>query len=240
MNILITICARGGSKGIPNKNIKLLNGKPLIAYTIAHAQAFANLFPADISLSTDSESIKEVAENFDVFTKYTRPAELATDTAGKIPVINHLVAFEQTTRQKQYDLVLDLDVSAPLRTIHDLVNAYQLIVANGAAYNLFSVSKAHKNPYFNMVEINEAGFADLCKKAANGQVESRQTAPQVYELNASFYFYKKAFFTSGQMGAITNKSIIYTMQHICFDLDEMVDFAFLDFLLKENALGWAL
>jgi CMP-N-acetylneuraminic acid synthetase len=91
MQLLITLCARGGSKGIPGKNIKSVGGKPLIAYSIAHAQAFAAKHSADIALSTDSEEIRTVAESCGLQTNYVRPAHLSGDDVGKIPVIADLV-----------------------------------------------------------------------------------------------------------------------------------------------------
>lgn len=235
MEILITICARGGSKGIPGKNIKLLNGKPLIAYTIGHALEFIQHFPADIALSTDDEQIIKVAKDFGVATEYFRPADLATDIAGKIPVISDLLRYEEDLKTKKYDYVLDLDVSAPMRNINDLLDGFKILLADRDAYNLFSVSPAHKNPYFNMVERNEGGYFSVSKPLPSG-VESRQQAPKVYEMNASFYFYTKAFFDEFLKGAITKRSLIYIMDHICFDLDVPVDFEFLEFLVVSGRI----
>lgn len=237
MNILITICARGGSKGIPGKNIKLLNGKPLIAYTIDQASKFATIFPADITLSTDSLDIKQVAALAGLENDYIRPAELATDTVGKIPVLADILNYEEKTRNKTYDFLLDLDVSAPMRSLQDLIEGFKIIRNNQEALNLFSVSNAHKNPYFNMVEENENGFFELCKKLPNG-VLSRQQAPKVYEMNASFYFYTKKFFDEQHKGAVTSKSLIYPMEHQCFDLDQPADFVYLDFLVSNNKLDF--
>ena len=97
MNLLITICARGGSKGIPGKNIKPLNNKPLIAYTIESAQEFSKNYNADIGLSTDSIEIIRIASGFGLNTNYRRPVKLATDTAGKVEVINDLIKYQAPT-----------------------------------------------------------------------------------------------------------------------------------------------
>lgn len=230
--ILITICARGGSKGIPGKNIKTINGKPLIAYSIETAIKFSKIHSADIALSTDSEEIKQTAAACGLTTTYNRPAEMATDSAGKLAAIKDLIEYQEKIKNVSYDLVIDLDVTSPLRTIDDLQSALILLKEKPDAVNLFSVSKAHRNPYFNMVEEQADGFYDLVKK---GNFKTRQSAPNVYDLNASFYIYRRAFFDT-YAGAITPQSIIYEVPHVCFDLDEPLDFEFLEFLLKNKKI----
>lgn len=240
MKILITICARGGSKGIPGKNIKIIDGKPLIAITANHALEFKNEYgDTDIYLSTDDilirDKVKEVAPF--VNTTYLRPEELATDTSGKIEVINDVLEYAESKENKKYDLILDLDVSSPLRNLNDLKGALEIIKNQPNAINLFSVNEANRNPYFNMVEMGESGFYQLCKK---GEFLSRQTTPKVYDLNASFYFYRRDFFTKKYKTPITENSLIYEMPHICFDLDHPIDFDFLSFLIAENKLPFKL
>ena len=111
MKILITICARGGSKGIPGKNIKMINGRPLIAYTIDTAQKLAKVLDVDIALSSEDEGIIACASGFDLHTEYRRPAELATDHAGKLDVIRDVMNYEEALRNCAYDYVIDLDVT---------------------------------------------------------------------------------------------------------------------------------
>lgn len=237
-NILVTICARGGSKGIPGKNIKMLNGIPLIAYTIKVGKLFAEKYSADISLSTDDNSIKKVAEQFGLYTVYQRPSEFATDKAGKIEAIKDLLLFEEKTNSKIYDFVLDLDVTSPMRTIEDLENAYNILHNTPAAYNIFSVSPANRNPYFNMVESKNDGFVSLVKKSE--VIKCRQEAPDVYDLNASFYFYRRFFFEDGWKTCFTDKSLAYVVPHICFDLDNPIDFVIMEVLLREKLLDFVL
>ena len=239
MNILITLCGRGGSKGIPGKNVKPLNNIPLIAYSINTAKKFALLHKADVTVSTDDVEIKKVAADYGVYTDYLRPDYLASDTAGKIGVIADILKYEEKNKGKIYDYVLDLDITSPLRTIEDLCAAFDLILSDDNAYNLFSVNTANKSPYFNMVEANTEGYYGLSKKPLS-DILTRQSAPKVYELNASFYFYRKCFFVHNCTTAITDKSLVYVMPHICFDLDHLIDFEFLDFLLKNNKLDFEL
>jgi CMP-N-acetylneuraminic acid synthetase len=240
MNYLVTICARGGSKGIPGKNIKILNGKPLIKYTIDVANKFKELYKSvDIVLSSDSIEIICVAEKCGLHSEYRRPDYLATDKAGKIDAIADVVKYAEKTYGKKYDYVLDLDVTSPLRTLQDLSDSLRIIERDKNAINLFSVSECGRNPYFNMVEEKENGYyAQVKRLPAN--VLTRQSAPKVYDMNASFYFYRRTFFDLGYNGPITDKSLIYVMPHICFDLDHPIDFEIISYLMLNNKLNFSL
>lgn len=239
-NILITICARGGSKGIPGKNIKVLNDKPLIYYTLKTAVVFAKQQNSicHVILSTDSEEIKNVVAKLKfekVDLSYSRPIELGQDHVGKLDVIVDVVKYAQIKNNITYDYVIDLDVTSPLRNVQDLEEAMKQIANNDEALNLFSVSPANRNPYFNMVEESGDGFVSLCKK---GNFLTRQSAPKVYDMNASFYIYRDKFFNTNQQKVITNKSLAYVVPHLCFDLDHPIDFEFMDYLLKNDKLDF--
>lgn len=238
MNLLITICARGGSKGIPGKNIKIINGKPLIAYTINAARRFAENYRADVGLSSDYESIKDVAASYGLKTEYLRPQSLATDKAGKIEVINDLVHFEEKRMSKKYDYVLDLDVTSPLRTQQDLELAFKQLIETPAALNIFSVSSAARNPYFNMIEYKDDGYVKLVKESE--EIMSRQVAPKVYDMNASFYFFRRKFFDEGYKSSVTNRSLAFKMDHLCFDLDEEHDFTIMELIMRNNLLKFSI
>jgi CMP-N,N'-diacetyllegionaminic acid synthase len=238
MIILVTICARGGSKGIPGKNKKLLAGKPLIAYTIEVAMRFATIFNADIAISTDDDDIKNIAMQYGIFINYNRPMHLATDTAGKIETIKDLIYFQEAKNNLLYDYILDLDITSPLRSIKDLCDGFEILIKDSNALNLFSVNNAARNPYFNMVEEKENGYFYLVKN--EGKFLTRQSAPKVYDLNASFYFYKRIFFDLNLSTVFTSNSLIYEMPHICFDLDHKIDFDFLEFLINNKRLDFEL
>ena len=238
MNILITICARGGSKGIPNKNIKPLNGIPLIAYTIKTGLQFAEKYNADFSLSTDSEEIQTVAAKYGLLSNYQRPIELTSDTSGKISAIKHLMDFEEKGRRKHYDFIIDMDVTSPLRNLNDLECAFIQLQKHNNALNIFSVSPANRNPYFNMVEQLDDEFVCVVKNL--GEIKSRQDAPKVFDMNASFYIFKKDFFKEGWEIATTDHSLAYIVPHICFDIDNPIDFIFMEILLKKRLLDFKL
>ncbi len=237
--VLITICARGGSKGILGKNIKKIAGKPLMAYTLTTAFAFAAKHGASLALSTDDEQIKAVAEGLGLKTNYERPAFLATDSAGKIDTIKDLVFYEEQKSNKRYDFVLDLDVTSPLRTLADLEDAF-INFKSSEALTLFSVNPAGRNPYFNMVEEKENGFYGLVKTNPDGSVMTRQSAPKVFDLNASFYWYRRSFFDTELKSPITSQSVVYEMPHVCFDLDHPIDFDFMEYLLEHQKLDFSL
>ena len=228
MKILGTICARGGSKGIKNKNIRLLLGKPLIAYTIEYFKKWGK---ADrIVCSTDSEKIADVARKYGAEVPCMRPQELATDNAFKIHVLQHIVKFCEKQENTNYDLIVDLDPTAPLRKRKNLNEAFKKFVASDAN-NLYSVCMARKNPYFNMVELDKNGYAHLCKDSS---VIRRQDATPVYELNASIYSYNRDFLLRTNT-LHSDKTIIYEMPDgASIDIDNEIDFLFVEFLLKNE------
>lgn len=238
-HLLITICARGGSKGIPKKNIRLLAGKPLIEYTYNHAVKFAEWLiehyqiSTEIALSTDSEEIKSVCGSFGFHSNYIRPDFLASDSAGKLDAVKDIIEYQENLSKISFNYILDLDVSAPMRTIEDLQEGFKEFYNDISVDNTYSVSTAHKNPYFNMVEEEEDGYFRLSKKRE--AVLSRQKAPLVYEMNASFYFYRRQFYNIKPL-YLFNRSKAFVMHHLSFDLDHINDFDYLEFLVKENKL----
>ncbi|MEE9437823.1 MAG: acylneuraminate cytidylyltransferase family protein [Saprospiraceae bacterium] len=243
MNILITLCARGGSKGVPDKNIALINGLPLIGYSIKAATQFKELVENEhkvyIELSTDSKKIRHICNSLGVITTYTRPLHLASDSAGKISVIKDILNFKENLLNTNFDLVLDLDVTSPLRTLDDLQSAFHHFINNREAYNSFSVSNANKNPYFNMVESKDGVYAQKSKNL-DTNLYTRQSAPVVYDINASFYFYRRIFFNKEFKTVFTPKTMFHVIKHICFDIDEPLDLEILNYLVTNNKLEFNL
>ena len=187
--ILCTICARGGSKGIPGKNVREVGGKPLIAHTIEHALEWERA--DDVVVSTDDSEIAEIAQSHGASVPFVRPERLATDTAAKLPVIQHAHERMAESTGTEYDYVVDLDATAPLRTVADIERTFEAVHETDAQ-NAYSVAEAEKNPYFNMVELDEDGYAHLSKRP-DEEIDRRQDAPPVYKINASIYVYDVEF-----------------------------------------------
>ena len=126
------------------------------------------------------------------------------------------------------------EISSPMRTEEDIYSALELIKQDTKAFNIFSVSNADRNPYFNMVEEKKTGYYDLiCKKS---DYLTSQSAPIVYDLNASFYIYRKTFFENNYSTVYTPYTLIYKMPHICFDIDNQEDLEYLEYLIIKNKL----
>jgi N-acylneuraminate cytidylyltransferase/CMP-N,N'-diacetyllegionaminic acid synthase len=231
MDILLTICARGGSKGVPGKNLKTLNNKPLIAHSIEQAKNWGSA--SDIIVSTDSQDIAEIARQFNISVPFLRPDNLAKDDSPKLPVIQHALKFMENNNPKQYELVIDLDPTSPLRNTEDIEACYQKIKDNKQLNNVFTVCEADKNPYFNMVELDEKGHAHLCKQLDN-ETTRRQDAPPVYEMNASIYAYRKDFLLNTTSIFSDKTGVVVMPPERSVDIDRPIDFKFVEFLMEEN------
>ena len=231
IDTLITICARGGSKGIPGKNIRPVGGRPLLAYTAAMALAYADMTGAPVVLSTDSPEILAEGAKCGLPTDYVRPEALANDTAGKPAAIAHAMLWAEQRYGVRFETVIDLDVTSPLRTLADIEAVHTLLLDHPDALTAFSVSPAGRNPYFNMVREDPDGYARVI---LGGRYTTRQSAPKVYDMNASIYAYRREALTAPDPRAVTDRSLAYVMDHKCFDLDEPEDFDYLTWLVDTN------
>lgn len=231
-NILCTICARGGSQGVKNKNIRLLLNRPLIAYTIQQALKWGRA--RHVVVSTDSQRIAEIAKRYGAEIPFIRPKILASHTSPKLFSVRHALIQSEKLFKERYDIVVDLDVSAPLRTIKDLDRCLE-IFAKKKPMTLFSVVKAHKNPYFNMVEQKKDGFVKLCKKLS-AKIARRQDAPPVYSMNSSIYFYSRNFLLHKKNSLpFSHRSAVYIMNDISrYDIDSEIDFKFIELLMQKG------
>jgi CMP-N-acetylneuraminic acid synthetase len=224
---LATICARGGSKGVKGKNVKLLAGHPLIAYTIAQAKRCD--FLDRLVVSTDSPEIAAVARDYGAEVPFLRPAELALDTSAKVPAIQHAVREVERELGHAVDYVVDLDPTAPLRSVEDVRKCWELIQQPDTDV-VFTVTPSDRSPYFNMVEVDANGYAHL-SKAAPEPVVRRQDAPRVFSMNASVYAYRRRhLMDDGRV--IGDRSRVVEMDRLrSRDIDDDVDFAFIEFLV---------
>jgi len=226
MSTLATICARGGSTGVPRKNILPLLGKPLIQYTIEQAQACPLI--DHIYVSTDDEEIAEVARQAGAQVPFLRPAEMATSTAPKIPVIQHLVDWVVDSGI-EVDKIVDLDPTSPLREQEDIQTCIEMLDENTDV--VITGYLAIKNPYFNMVEQQPDGYYSLVKHVPGG-VHQRQRAPKVYAMNASIYVWHLHTLSKGLWDGKTKLHVMPRERSI--DIDEPIDFKLVELLLNEK------
>ena len=189
-----TICARKGSKGVKNKNIKLIEGKPLIAHTIE--QAIQAGFGANIIVSSDSDEILEIAKSYNVPHLISRPDQLAHDTADKLEAIKHAVTLVESKINHKFSTIIDLDPTSPLRILEDIAGAVNLFETSKAD-NLITGAASRRSPYFNLVELNSEGYVFLSKASSN-RIFRRQDSPKCYDMNASIYR-SESFFLTIQM-----------------------------------------
>jgi N-acylneuraminate cytidylyltransferase len=179
MKPLVVIPARGGSKGLPGKNIKPLLGKPLIHYTIEAArQVFED---SQIMVSTDDESIKETVEQLGLKVPFIRPSELATDNSTSFEVLMHAIQYAETNQYYPDTLIL-LQPTSPLRNNIHIKEALQLFQKE--VEMVVSVKETTSNPYYVLFEENENGFLD---KSKMGNFTRRQDCPKVWEYNGAIY-----------------------------------------------------
>ena len=229
MNTLITICARGGSKGLPNKHLLNFNGKPLILWTVKQAVDWGK---GDIVLSSDSSDIISLfLTHFFNHNIINRPNDLSGDDVPKLDVIRHALIDTEERLAKHYDVIVDLDATNPLRTLDDITGCWSKVAK--LDYSVaFSVVRTRRNPYFNMVE-RGIGRWQLCKNV--DYVTSRQEAPVVYELNSSIYAYKRDWLLNTKhKSPLDSEPGIWRMSDCSFcDIDSEIDFKVAEFLMRE-------
>jgi len=231
MFILGTICCRGGSKGVPGKNIKPLNGKPLIGYTIETALNTPLL--NDTIISTDDEQIASIAKQFGASVPFMRPADLATDTASKWPVFIHALETYEKMHGVTIDYLVDMDVTVPLKNPEDITGAIELALSDTTADVVITGYEPERNPYFNMMEIMPDGFAEIVKKGAKPIVR-RQDAPAVYSLTPAAYVVKKSALYAFEHWSKAKCKIYPMPRERAVDIDTSIDFRIVEFLMNNK------
>ena len=228
--IICTICARGGSKGVKNKNIKLINGKPLIVHTILQAIE-CNIFDK-IVVSSDSQEILDIAGQYGVDLLINRPSELANDFISKIPAIRHAVNETEVAFNTNFSLVVDMDPTSPLRNINDIKSSVNLLVKKNIS-NVITGSPARRSPYFNLVEKIDNEKIILSKKL-DKPIYRRQDSPKCYDMNASIYVWKKAALFEFETVFNSDTELYEMPENRSVDIDNELDFLIVEHLLKNK------
>jgi N,N'-diacetyllegionaminate synthase len=227
---IATICARGGSKGLPGKNIRLFAGRPLIAHTISHALGCADI--NGVYVSTDDAEIAEIARAAGALVPYLRPPELATDEAAKLPVIEHLVSFLESLGEK-IARVVDLQPTTPLRDSADISAALR---ARPKAPLVVSVSEPADSPYFNLVEQDADGWLHLSKGQGSAR---RQDVPAVYALNGAIYVWQRAALAHAAVHGLwsVQAAPLVMPRWKSVDIDTREDFDYAQWLAQRRSAG---
>lgn len=230
MKILCTICVRGGSKSVKNKNIKPINGKPLVYYTIKQAKN-SGVFE-DIVVSTDSKKIQKITSHYGIKNFFLRPKNLSKNTSPKVPVIRHALKQAENFYKKKYDYIMDLDVTSPLRLVKDIKLSLKKFLKKNSNI-LFSVNESRINPYFNSVEIKKNKSIKPVKKLGH-VLKRRQDAPKVYDLNASIYIWKRKTLLSTDTLFVKKNTIYIMPDERGREIDSKADFKIVSYLLKNE------
>lgn len=219
----VLIPARGGSKGLPGKNIRPLNHKPLICYTIDAARGVFE--DKDIFVSTDSPEIKEVVESYGLSIPRLRASHLGSDTASTVDV---LIDFLETINDIP-DYIVLLQPTSPLRNSNHLAEALELV--NDDLEMVVSVSESEANPYWNIFEENVDGYL---VKSKEGSFSRRQDVPPVYNYNGAIYIISIDAFLK-KKSLYFEKIVKYVMdKKSSIDIDDYLDFKIAEFLIKNN------
>ena len=230
MDCIALICARGGSKGLPGKNIRMLNGKPLIGWAIDIAKSLSQV--RRVIVSTDSNEIAQISIEYGADVPFLRPKELAEDTSSEWMVWRHALDFIMSEEGKYPDALLVLPVTAPLRNREDVEKCLTEFTIQKPDI-VVTVTDAHRSPYFNMIKKNSDGFAELVIPP-NGTISRRQDAPIVYDMTTVAYVSRPDFVMQNN-GIFSGKvTPVWVPPDRAIDIDTIEDFEYAEFLLSRR------
>lgn len=230
MKITALICARGGSKGLPGKNTRLLAGKPLIAWAISQAQAVKRI--NRILVSTDSEEIAEVARQYGAEVPFLRPTELAQDSSPERLAWRHALNYLKLTDGAYPDVLIVVPATAPLRSVEDLERCLEEY-AKGAADTVIAVTDSHRSPYFNMVKVNSDGAVGLVIPPA-ATISRRQDVPAVFDVTTVAYVADPEFVMTHDGIFDGRVRAVHVPAERALDIDTLLDFKIAECLMSRG------
>ncbi len=234
MNVLVTVCARAGSKGVKSKNVRDFCGNPLLYYTLAAYRNFLRHKPAQteeirLALNTDSrELLRQMDNTGEAYLMIERADTLAGDTVSKFDVIKDTLLKSEKMTGLMYDVVLDLDLTSPIRTWEDIVGTLDALLREDRADIAYSVTEARRSPYFNIVCQKENGFYApvLASRAV-----ARQQTPVCYDMNASIYAYRRSHLMTGTMH--DRNAVVWVMKDTgILDIDHEGDLELMEVIFR--------
>ena len=220
MNYIALICARGGSKGLPGKNIRPLNGTPLIGWSIKIAKEIERV--SRVIVSTDSKEIAKIALEYGAEVPFMRPENLALDNSPEWSVWRHAINYLENQQSEKIDALVVLPVTAPLRSIRDVNKCIDLF-EKGGTDSVITVSESNRNPYFNMTSNDSKGYSSLVIQSDKG-ITRRQDAPEVFDMATVAYVVDTNFikeFNGIFEGRVKN---VVIPRERAVDIDNMIDF----------------
>jgi len=230
--ILAIITARGGSKGLPGKNIRLLAGKPLISYTIERALSAGPLL-YEVLVSTDDKQIAEIARQAGAYVPFLRPEALSTDTASSLDVVQHAVEYVEKARDVTIDWSLILQPTTPLRTVNDIVSAVRLTESHDVdtIVSVYEVGHAHPG---KAKKVNADGFLTPFLPDVPWQTRRQNLSPPAYLTNGGIYLTRRDVLWD-KNSLIGDRVLPYMMpQERSVDIDDRIDFMLAEILMREQ------
>ena len=229
-NIVGFIFARGGSKGIPRKNIRPFAGKPLIAYAIQ--TSLNSKFINRVVVSTDDLEIAKVAKEYGADVPFMRPKELAGDTSPEWLSWQHAIKMVECETNKKIDVFVSIPTTSPLRSIEDVDACIAKFLATDSDI-VISVKKSERSPFFNMVTLDDKGFAKIVIPSFK-PMNRRQDGPLVYDMTTVAYVAKPAFIMNAQSLFEGSVQTVEIVPERALDIDTELDFKIAEFLMTHN------
>lgn len=231
MQILFTICGRAGSKGVKGKNVKLFCGKPIVYYTLEIYKKYRDKHKEHgicLAVNTDSELLKQQVTQFGIdCVMVNRKEELAGDVVAKADVIRDTLEQVEKKYDQKFDLVVDLDITSPLRTLKDVEGIVELVFDNTECNYAYSVVEARRSPYFNVVNQKDNGFFD---RVIPTDFTARQQLPKCFDMNASIYVFEREYLFDLKP---ERRALIWKMQDTgVLDIDSEQDFEIMQLIVK--------
>lgn len=230
MKRICTICARSGSTRLKNKNIYPINGIPLLAYSIATARA-SNMMD-QIVITSDSEQYLEIGKKWGADQIIKRPVKLASSTISKTASIAHAVTEAEKVVGYPFDTIIDLDVTAPIRRVYDVVQAIKLLEKNNENA-LISAVESKSTPFSNMFFMDDKGYL---KSIVDQEklIEHTGSTQTCYALNASIYAWQRDFFMSNPATVLPGTKLYIMPQLARHDVDRLEDIRYIEYIIEKN------
>ena len=229
IKILCTICARKGSKGLKNKNLLKLLDKPLIMHTIEQARMIK--YFNKIIVSSDSKKIIEISKN-KVDHCILRPKKLSNDQSSKVDAIQHALLMSENKFNQSFDLIVDLDVTSPLRSTTDITNCIKMLDKSNDI--VITASETERNPWFNMVKMNKKNYVEILNKETDKIIDTRHKAPKVYDMTTVCYVSRPDYILNNKSIFSGKVSALIIPKERSIDIDTIFDLKVARLLYSKN------